>query len=305
MSFRDRMKKRKGGLKKRHNKAPKKSGGRYPTVFNKKNIPDGINFFSCKEGQHIVDILPWEAGPDMPLDDQGNPVTEEADFDYVLDLYVHQNVGKMQKPYVCPFENFGEPCPICEYIKANRLPKKEWSKKRAKRRSIYLLWDRTTPEDEKKGVQIFDAAHFFMEEKILEIAKLPRGGGYEVFSDPDTGKSVCWTRKGTGAENTQYLGHRFIDREAPIPERILDQGFALDQVINMHPTYEQIDKEIKEDPTYTWDGPSGQDDDVPFEDDIPDDNVRTPKHERTAGKGASSPKPTGKKKRVVRKLKKK
>ena len=300
MSFRDRMKKKKNGLKRRHNQAPRKSGGRYPTVFDKKKIPDGVNFFSCKEAQHIVDILPWEVGPDMPFDDQNVPVTAEGDFDYVLDLFVHQNVGKMKQPYVCPYENFNKPCPICEYMKANRLDKKEWSKIRPKRRSIYLIWNRTTPEEEKKGVQIFDAAHFFMEEKIEEIAKLPRGGGYVVFSDPDKGKSVCWTRKGSGRENTSYLGHRFVDRESPIPDRILDATFALDQVINMHPSYDVIAKAHAEDlnikpeePTFT----PGNDE----ADDIPDNDFKAPKEKQ---KGASSPKPK-KRKRKIRTRKKK
>lgn len=240
MSFRDRMKKKKASLKNRHN-TPAKTNA-FPTVFIKSKIPAGVNFFRCKEGEHIVDILPWEVGPDMPVDETGeSPITDEGDFDYVLDLFVHQNVGSMKQPYVCPWENFRLPCPICEYIKANRLPKKEWSETRAKRRSIYLIWNRTNAEEEKKGVQIFDAAHFFMEEKIEEIAKLPRGGGYIAFSDPDEGKSVCWTRKGSGQENTSYIGHKFIDRETRIPDWVLDQTFALDQVINMHPSYEEID----------------------------------------------------------------
>jgi hypothetical protein len=235
------MKKKKNSLKKRHN-TPAKSNA-FPTVFVKSRIPTGIEMFRCKEGQHIVDILPWEVGPDMPLDETGeNPITEEGDLDYILDLFVHQNVGSMNQPYVCPWENFRKPCPICEFIKANRLPKEEWNKHRAKRRSIYLIWDRTDAKEEKKGVQIFDAAHFFMEEKLEEIAKLPRGGGYINFSDPDEGMSVCWTRKGSGKENTSYLGHRFIERESKIPDRILDQTFSLDQVIEMHPSYEEIDK---------------------------------------------------------------
>jgi hypothetical protein len=235
------MKKKKNSLKKRHN-TPAKSTA-FPTVFNKSKIPTGVEFFRCKEGQHIVDILPWEVGPDMPVDTTGeNPITDEGDFDYVLDLFVHQNVGSMRQPYVCPWENFRLPCPICEFIKANRLPKEEWSKHRPKRRSIYLIWDRTDAKEENKGVQIFDAAHFFMEEKIEEIAKLPRGGGYDTFSDPDEGKSVCWTRKGSGKENTSYLGHRFIKRESKIPDKILDSTFSLDQVIDMHPSYEEIEK---------------------------------------------------------------
>lgn len=291
---------RKGGLKKRHNTPTRKSGSRYPTVFNKKLIPDGISFFVCGEGAHIVDILPWEAGANMPLNEQGDPITEEGDFDYVLDLFVHQNVGKMKQPYVCPYENFGKPCPICEFINDTRPEKKVWSKIRAKRRSIYLIWDRTTAEKEKKGVQIFDAAHFFMEEKILEIAKLPREGGFEVFSDPDEGKSVCWTRKGSGQENTQYLGHRFIDREAPIPDRILESTFSLDGVINMHPTYDEIDREFNGSATKT--DKTSTDDDLPFDNDtqkdVPDDNVG--KTNRTA----SNPKPKKKVRRVVRRVKK-
>ncbi len=279
MSFRARMAKNKGGLAKRHNTVAKPTGGRYPTIFDKKKVPDGVTFFVCKEAQHIVDILPWEAGKDMPLDEQNIPVTKEGGFDYVLDLWVHQNIGKMKLPFVCPYENFGQPCPICEYIKANRLPKPEWSKIRPKRRSIYLIWNRTTPEDEKKGVQIFDAAHFFMEEKLEEIAKLPRGGGFVTFSDPDDGQSVCWTRKGSGQENTQYLGHRFIEREQAIPDRILESTFALDQVINMHPSYEEIAEAAA-----AQIGGEAVEEDAPFEKDagdIDDTNFDAPEKTET------------------------
>jgi len=248
MSFRDRMKKRRGGksLGRRHNAGTKKTGGgRFPTIFIKENVPEGIEFWSCKEGEHIADIIPFEAGPDMPFDDKLKPITEEGDFDYVLDLFVHTNVGKMKKPYVCPYENFGKECPICEFIKANRLDKEDWKKLVAKHRVVYFLWIHDSREEEKKGIQIFEAAHYFMEEKIEEIAKLPRGGGYEKFSDPDKGKSLAWTRKGSGMTNTDYLGHRFITRESPIPNKILDQTFALDSIVNMHPSYKEIEKEFR------------------------------------------------------------
>jgi hypothetical protein len=286
------MKAKKSELKKRHNQPPKATGGRFPTVFDKSKIPENVNFFVCKEAQHIVDILPWEAGPDMPLDEQNQPITKEGDFDYVLDIFVHQNVGKMNVPFVCPYENFGLPCPICEYIKANRLPKDEWSKKRAKRRSIYLIWNRTNPEEEKKGVQIFDVAHFFMEEKLEEVAKLPRGGGYITFSDPDEGKSVCWTRKGAGQENTSYLGHRFIDRESPIPDRILEKTFSLDQVVVMHPSYEEIEKAFKD---TTQVNNTDEEDDNPFEDDDP-----TLKMEKEAPAKEKAPSPKVAVKRKIR-----
>jgi len=240
VSFRDRMKSKKDALRQRHN-SNATPGGRFPTIYLKSNIPPGVNFFRDKEGSHIIDILPWEVGTNMPLDETGSPVTDKGDFDYVLDLAVHQNVGKGGVPFVCPYVNFNKPCPICEYLNGpEKLPKDQWSKIRAKRRSIYLIWNRTSPEEEKKGVQIYDVAYFFMEEKLKEIATLPKGGGKIFFSDPDEGKSVCWTRKGTGIENTQYIGHRFLDRESGIPDSILEKTFSLDSVINMHPTYEEI-----------------------------------------------------------------
>lgn len=247
MGFRDRMKKKSGGkrLQERHNTGTKTTGGRFPTIFNKDAIPEGVEFWRCDEGAHLVDIIPFEAGKDMPFGNDDHPITDQGELDYVLDIFVHANIGNMNKPYVCPYENFGLPCPICEFIKANRLEKEDWRLLAAKHRVIYLLWVHDTREQEKKGVQIFEASHFFMEEKIEEIARLPRGGGFENFSHPDRGKSLAWTRKGKGMTNTQYLGHRFIEREEPIPDSILDQTFPLDSVVNMHPSYEEIEKEFK------------------------------------------------------------
>ncbi len=276
MGFRSRMRDKKntgGGLQRRHNAGTKATKGRYPTIFNKDNLPEGIEFWKCTEGDHLVDIIPFEAGPDMPFDDKLKPISDEGDFDYVLDLFVHTSIGNMNNPYVCPYENFGLPCPVCEFIKANRLEKEVWKKLIAKHRVIYFLWVHNSVKDEKKGVQIFEASHFFMEQKIASIAKSPKGGGYIKFSCPDKGKSLAWTREGSGLENTQYLGHRFIDRETAIPDKILDSTFALDSIVNMHPEYDVIKKDF----LYTLKklaldgGDEEVEDDVPFDADKQDD----------------------------------
>jgi len=246
MSFRDRLKKRKNTLKKRHDKGTKKTGGgRWPTIFLKDKVPEGVEFWICKEGKHLADIIPFEAGKNMPLGENLTPITKEGDPDYVLDLFVHTNVGNMNKPFVCPYENFGIECPICEYIKSHQLDKEIWKKLVAKHRVVYFLWVHDNREEEKKGIQIFEASHFFMEEKIEEIANSPKDGGQEDFSNPDDGKSLAWTRKGSGMENTQYLGHRLIERDDIIPDRILEQTFSLDDIVNMHPTYKEIEKEFR------------------------------------------------------------
>lgn len=306
MGFRDRMKKKNGGkvLQNRHNTGTKKTGsGRYPTIFNKNKVPEGVEFWKCREGKHLIDIIPFEVGPDMPFDERLKPITEEGQPDYVLDLFVHQNVGSMNKPYVCPYENFGKECPICEFIKANRLEKDDWKKLVAKHRVVYLMWVHDTKEEEKKGIQIFEGSHFFMEEKIEEIAELPKGGGFENFSCQDKGKSLAWTRKGSGQENTQYLGHRFVERDRPIPDRILDQTFPLDSIVNMHPDYDEIELEFKgtlKKMNLLEDEPE---DDVPFND--PEDDNGTEEDPVFNGEEDKTPKrrkrPTDRKKRKRRK----
>lgn len=242
MGFRERMKKKKKSLKKRHN-APAKQSGRYPTFFKKDMIPAGINFFVSKEGEHIIDIIPFKAGDDMPLGEDDSPVTEEGELDYILDLEVHMNIGSMKQPFICPYENFGQPCPICEYMKeGERLEKEEWVALKTKRRAVYLVWVHDSVEEEKKGLQLFHASHFLMEEKLEEIAKIPRGGGSIEFSDyDDEGMSIAWTHKGTGRD-TRYVGHKLIDRERKIPDKLLNQSFSLDQIVHMHPDYDEIDK---------------------------------------------------------------
>lgn len=278
MGFRDRFKNKRGSLGKQHvtqirNKDTK---SRIPSVIMKDKLPAGVEVWQCKEGDHLIDILPWPAGSDMPIDpSSGDPVIEEGDLAYVLDIRVHQNVGSMKVPYVCPYENFGDPCPICEFIKENDLEKEDWKAVAAKRRVFYLIWLHDSRDTEKKGLMLWEISHYSMEEKIAAIAALPKGGGAINFSDFDEGKSIAFSRKGSGANNTQYLGHRFIDREVRIPDALLDRVFSVDQVVKMHPTYEEIETAFNgqkgkysskgdiEEAGNTFSGGSAEEDDVP------------------------------------------
>jgi hypothetical protein len=247
MGIRSRFRAKKNALRKRHNNQVKKgSGGSYPTIFIKSEIPEGVEFYKVPEGDNILDIIPFEVGGNMPFNDSGRPVSEEGELDYLVDVWVHLRLGGMNKPYVCPWKNFGKFCPVCTFINKQRLDTDDWKVLSPKRRSIYLIWSHNDSDQEKKGIQIFDSAHFFMEEKLDEIAKLPRGGGSIPFSDIDDGKSVMWNRKGSGAKNTQYIGHKFVDREEPIPEYILEQAFPLDSVINMEPDIDDMEKSLNE-----------------------------------------------------------
>lgn len=245
MAFRDKFKKKKALLSRQHTQQIKNKDtmGSYPSIIRKDKLPPGVEMWRCDASDHIIDIIPFYAGPDFPVDTlTGAKIIEEGDPVYVLDLQVHTNVGPMKVPFVCPHENFGLPCPICEFIKSTRLEKDDWKLVKPKRKTLYLIWDHDSREKEKKGLYVWDASHFIMEEKLNVIAKLPKGGGAIDFADPDDGKSIAFTKQSKGGTNVSYLGHRLVEREMPIPEKLLDMTFPLDSIVHMHPTYEEIEK---------------------------------------------------------------
>jgi hypothetical protein len=245
-NIKDKFRSQKQDLMKRHQEQVdnKDQGNDYPTIFNKTAIPKGIGFWKCGKGEHVLDIIPFFAG-------KQHPRVKEGELSYVIDLWVHNNVGPLRTPYVCTAKNFKENDPICEYIAKNRLDKEEWKRTASKRRTVYLVWVHDTPEEEKKGIQIWEVAHFFFESHIDEIAKSPRGGGATAFSDIESGKSIAFTVKSTGKykdgdverDSIGYSGHRFIDRDIDvIPDKILEQSFSLDECIVMHPDYDEVDE---------------------------------------------------------------
>ena len=199
--------------------------------------------WKCGEGEHIIDIIPFPAGNHDPNTKPGEP-------NYVLILWVHYGVGVNQDAYVCQARNYNKQCPICEYREEVRRQEdydEELVKELTpKRRSIYNILCYDSEKEEGKGVQIFDAAHWFMEKHIAPLAKTPtRGAGkstdmYVAFSDPDTGKSISFTRKGT-KRNSEFLAHKFVDRNYVIPDEVLDAAFVLDECIN-YATYDEINQ---------------------------------------------------------------
>lgn len=226
-SMRDKMKNK---LKERTKESHKNrdSGGGIKNAFNADKMGE-IQTWWAGKGDHIIDIIPYMAGTHDPRNKEGEPA-------YVLDIEIHQYVGAMEEMVVC-LEQFGDPCPICE--ESRRLNregadyKKEIKPLKPKRRAIYNIIVRDGGDMEKKGNQVFEIAHFFMEKHLAKIAKDPRGGGFTVFSDPDDGKSISFERTGTGAESTGYDGHRFVDRPEPITDDELESAVCLDDLVNI------------------------------------------------------------------------
>lgn len=243
MSFRKKAKKHKEDLQSRHEEAieskDETGSGEYGTIFLKDEVPEGIEFWRPEYGEHLIDIIPFFSG-------KNNPRVEAGRMAYVIDVWVHRSTNP---PFVCQVKNFKLNDPICEYIRKNRLPTPEWKKVAPKRRTVYLVWVHDTLEEEAKGLQVWEVAHFFFEKNVDAIAKNPKGGAPVIFSDPDKGKSIAFEitksgtykdEQGTDRDSQDWLGHRFIDRDESIPDEILDQSFPLDDIIDMHPDEEKM-----------------------------------------------------------------
>jgi len=202
----------------------------------------GVNFWSCKEGEHIIDIIPYTAGENDPI----APGSES----YVLELFVHNNVGQQEGMIICLSETFKQPCPICE--ERRRLIKKGEDEARIKEltpsrypRSIYNIVCYDNADEQSKGVQIWHTSNYLLQQYLLALAKKPIRGGQSAgvepfipFMDLDDGKSVAFKREGQ-KENTKFIGIRFEDRDYKISDVIADAAHVLDDLVAW-PTYEDV-----------------------------------------------------------------
>ena len=124
-----------------------------------------VTFWAPKLGQHIIDIIPFKMGSNSPLDDIGQPLTPEGEDDYVLDYWVHRNIGPGEdQTIVCLAKTYREKCPICEH--AQELIRKGDQDTadllKPKRRTIYNVYVWDSAEEQNKGVQIWEVAYFYM-----------------------------------------------------------------------------------------------------------------------------------------------
>lgn len=227
-------------LKRTQESDDRKEGGDYSKYFKGDFELTFAKFGATKEEPHIVDIIPFLAGdkmPDFMRVKEGKPA-------YYLDIYVHQNIGGGKAWVVCPAKNYGDDCPICEYI--NSLVKdgkeyEDYAEIAPKRRCVYNIINMTTDKEEKKGIQIWEASHKYSEKAIQAAAKSPRGGGSIPFSHPDkdVGQSISFS-----VDNDTYKtvsGHKLVPRDYDVSDEILDKAFQLDQIVEIL-SYKEIKK---------------------------------------------------------------
>ena len=213
----------------------RQSTGKFKGIF-KEDLQ--IPIWKIKDGEHLIDILPYLVGEGNP-----NPRVKSGDIGHVLTLFVHNGIGVNENQYVCLSRNYNKPCPVCEYQNSLKNAGEDPDSLKylnPTRRCVYNVLVYDDQKEEEKGVQIMMVAHYFMERTLSELAKAPRGGGWIYFPAPDKrGKSISFKREGTGARNTQYLAHKFVDRDYDIPNEVLDNTYCLEDIVNV-PSYEEV-----------------------------------------------------------------
>lgn len=231
---------RRKALMARQKKSAEISGGGIP--FFKSNLPKGLSIWSPDKGRHEISIIPYFAG-------RNDPQVKKGSFTYVLEVYVHNNVGGTEMSKICLNRTFRKPCPICKHRKelinegADEDVIKEITVSRFPR-SIYNVQVHDTTREEDKGVQIFHTSHFLMEKHLIPLAQSSRheiaAGDPPVkfIADPDEGYIVSFERSGTGM-NTSYTAHKLIKRRDSIPDELLEQAYVLDELIHI-PSYKEV-----------------------------------------------------------------
>lgn len=208
--------------------------------FNK--LSHEVEFFKPEDGRNTINIIPFKIkNKNHPLVKRG--ILNIGDMDYVMDVFVHKNVGAGGATVVCLKQTYGKPCPICEF---RAKLKKEGRDKEAdafkfSRRAIYNVQDIKNPEK----LKLFDVSHYLFEKELIDEASDGENGeNFVDFADIENGKQINFksvkVSKG-GFEFNEYKSFSFRDREKPLNDSIINEAISLDDILNVL-SYEEIEK---------------------------------------------------------------
>ena len=228
---------KKNSLAKRYQRSyeSKDSGGVRKGVMNYSDV----EFYKPEEGRNRINIIPYT------IKTKNHPLVKSGDFeigdkDYLMDVWVHKNVGASESSVVCLKKTYGKPCPICEQAE---LFKKEGKEKESKalsatRRVFYNV------QDLKDGkLKIFETSHYLFEKELIDEAR-DGEDGYVNFADEEEGKEISFKASKVKKGKIEYLefkSFRFEDREDKIDDDLLENAVSFDEIMNV-PTYEQAEK---------------------------------------------------------------
>lgn len=265
-------------LQKRIIKSTERSQGSGKNIIKIDNPP----MWRPKDGEHIIDILPYFAGKYDSIEKKGNAT-------YTYEYWVHNKMGVNEIPVVCLAGTYNKPCPICEERQRlinNKVDEQIHGLLRPKRRNIYNIISYDEGE-EAKGVQIWEVSYHYFEKLVLAISKKVKRSGKNQsknqnkqdsvdFISPEEGKSISFKIEPAKGENDypKFVGHSFEDRDYEISDKLLDKTYVLDNIVQIY-TYEEA-KEIYFGPEKSKrkkkDDDDDEDDDNTSDDDEDDDD---------------------------------
>jgi hypothetical protein len=156
-----------------------------------KEVQSGANWFKPSKGENRIRILP-------PHEDHPN----EKWYEWVA---LHGNLPGAGKPVKCPAKMYDKPCPACivanqYYARGDKDGAREFSSTwRALVNLVELDTDGEVDDDAE--ITTWAMPRGTLEDLNALIKKLPKGK--RDISDPETGRDVIITKKGTG-QKTQY-----------------------------------------------------------------------------------------------------
>lgn len=201
-------------------------------------LPEGVEWFKLELGTHKVDFMPYVT--------TDNPQADPGFAHFVRRYSIHRVPGPdgRARPYCCLFENWKDPCPICQYLNSGGADKETIDAMRVKTRLLFLINDR--PGKTKINWKVLDTYHFnrgtgFGE--LLADAIQALGEGAEPFALKD-GFSVQMLIKEQTMPGVKFNAATRIDlvkRDYDYPGELLDKAPCLDEML-IHAGYKELQK---------------------------------------------------------------
>lgn len=210
--------------------------------FGYVDIPQEVRFELPESKEPItynIDILPYAIkNEDHP--DVLKGLLGIGNGQYLLDVYVHFNVGKIGnnkgRSFLCIKKMYNKPCPICEYWRTldSKDDEEEYKALKVKHRCLYNIREVGSNE-----IKIFNISYHQFEEELTEESKANSvDGACKDFVHPEMGSTVKFRFKGSLKEFKPFKSFEFIERE-PISKRMLNKVYDLSQFLVV-PTYDQV-----------------------------------------------------------------
>jgi len=202
------------------------------------NLPEGVDFFKLDSAApKRVDILAYK------VTEKGNPCADVGDEYFERTYFRHANVGPNGAMVVCRKRTFGEPCPICDFLKNDvdwddKEQKETYKQLNAKERQLFNVYDTS---DGDKGCQVWEVSyHNFGKQLDGELANADEDDEVDGFSSTcKEGKTLKIALEEKTIGKTTYYEATSINFKKRTTDHSDTTVHNLDKLIS-HPTYDEV-----------------------------------------------------------------